>query len=451
MPKSVRSAVAASVALAVGALLLGRGLDSSGRPQSAPAAATARLAAEGKLRWYRGNLHTHSLWSDGDDYLEMIGLWYRDHGYDFLCFTDHNLLAKSDARWIDPSRNNSPPEALKKLKARFPSNWVEERTVEGKPQVRLKTFEEVRARIEDPGRFLLIQGEEISDFFARTRSQIHMNASNIQEAIPPMHGKSVAETIQNNADAVAAQRERTGKPILFHLNHPNFYWGVTAEDLMRIRGDNFFEVYNGHPSVHNSGDRFHASADRIWDIILAHRLADLSLPVMYGLATDDGHRYHHIPSRGSEPGRGWIMVLASELNADTIIRAIEAGQFYATCGVRLREVTSSPEGLDVVVDTEPGISYTIDFIGTRAGFDHRSEAIKDEKGKEIRATRHYSDEIGMTFKTEQGEHSSYRFQPGDLYVRARITSSKRHPNPSELGDFERAWVQPVRGPAVPGP
>ena len=47
------------------------------------------LAANNAQRWYRGNLHTHSLWSDGDDYLEMIAIWYRDQKYDFLCFTDH--------------------------------------------------------------------------------------------------------------------------------------------------------------------------------------------------------------------------------------------------------------------------------------------------------------------------------------------------------------------------
>ena len=26
-------------------------------------------------RWWKGNLHTHSLWSDGDDYPEMIAGW----------------------------------------------------------------------------------------------------------------------------------------------------------------------------------------------------------------------------------------------------------------------------------------------------------------------------------------------------------------------------------------
>ncbi len=445
-PRVLRSAFAGLVALLICGFLLA--LDLLHRPganSELHAAPSARLAQEGKLRWYRGNLHTHSMWSDGDDYLEMIGLWYKDHGYDFLCFTDHNRLAKSE-RWVKVSQNHSPPAALEKLKARFPKDWVQERTVNDRHEIRLKTFEEVRKRISEPGKFLLIQGEEISDFFRR--SPIHINASNIQEAIPPMGGKSVADAIQNNFDAVFAQRERTGKPILVHLNHPNYYYGVTAEDLMRIRGDNFFEVYNGHPSVANSGDAQHASTERIWDIILASRLGDLNLPVMYGLAADDGHRYHHIPSRGSEPGRGWVMVLSPALTSEALIASLEAGRFYATSGVKLQEVVSSPEGLDVAVDAEPGVSYTIEFIGTRSNFNRASQPMRDVSGKEIRATRHYSDDIGVILKTVRGDRASYRFGRDDLYVRARVTSTKHHPNPSEPGEFEHAWVQPQRGPAA---
>ncbi len=218
---------------------------------------------------------------------------------------------------------------------------------------------------------------------------------------------------------------------------------------MRVHGDNFFEVYNGHPSVHNSGDAFHASTERIWDILLAHRIADLGLPLLYGLANDDGHRYHHIPSRGSEPGRGWIMVLSPKLSVDALLQAIEAGRFYASSGVRLRQVTSGPEGLNVEIDPEPGIQYTVEFIGTRADFDHKSEPVKDLSGKEIRTTRRYSDQIGRVLQTVEGETAKYQFGPNDLYVRARVTSTKRHPNPSEIGEFERAWVQPVLGPAAP--
>ena len=31
--------------------------------------------AVGPKKYMKGNLHTHSLWSDGDDYPDMIGDW----------------------------------------------------------------------------------------------------------------------------------------------------------------------------------------------------------------------------------------------------------------------------------------------------------------------------------------------------------------------------------------
>jgi hypothetical protein len=116
--------------------------------------------------------------------------------------------------------------------------------------------------------------------------------------------------------------------------------------------------------------------------------------------------------------------------------------------VKLREVISGRDGLDVAVEPEPGVSYTIDFIGTRSNFNRASQPMRDAAGKEIRATRHYSDDVGVTLKTVHGDRASYRFGHDELYVRARVTSSRHHPNPSELGDFERAWVQPQRGPAA---
>lgn len=404
------------------------------------------LAEEGELQWRRGNLHTHSHWSDGDDYLEMIALWYKERDYDFLCFTDHNVLAATE-RWVVVEDTKGGRVAYDKLKARFP-DWIDERTVDGELQVRLRRFDEVREQIAEPGEFLLIQGEEISDRFQNY--PIHLNASNVQELIPPMGGDSVYQTMQNNVDAVIAQRERTGEPILVHLNHPNFGYAITAEDLMHVHGENFFEVYNGHPSVHNSGDHVHASTERIWDIILTQRIAILDLPLMYGLAVDDGHEYHHVPSRASEPGRGWVMVLADELSADSLIDALEAGRFYASSGVSLERVASSRQSLAVQVDAESGVDYTVEFIGTRQGFDRVSEAVVDEDGNELHVTRQYSSEVGEVFQTFEGTEAVYEFTGDELYVRARITSSREHPNPAEPGEKERAWSQPVPGPGAAG-
>jgi len=34
--------------------------------------------------WQKGNLHTHSFWSDGDDFPEMIIDWYKENDYQLL-------------------------------------------------------------------------------------------------------------------------------------------------------------------------------------------------------------------------------------------------------------------------------------------------------------------------------------------------------------------------------
>jgi hypothetical protein len=231
--------------------------------------------------------------------------------------------------------------------------------------------------------------------------------------------------------------------MIVHLNHPNFGYAVTAEDLARLVGEQFFEVYNGHPSVNNSGDRAHAGTERIWDIVLTRRLAELHLPIMYGLATDDSHEYHNIPSRASEPGRGWVMVLTNQLTAEALIESLEAGRFYASSGVTLKRIATSSESFAVEIDPVEGETYTIEFIGTRRGYDATSHPVLNEEGQEIRATRRYSHEVGETFAKVEGTEGVYRFEGNEVYVRARITSSAEHPNPAEPGEPQRAWCQPV--------
>jgi hypothetical protein len=375
----------------------------------------------------------------------MIALWYREHGYDFLCFTDHNVLSTTE-RWSDVEKNEGGKKAYDKLKTRFP-DWVDERTVNGRQEVRLRRFDEVNAKVGVPGKFLLLLGEEISDRY--NKLPIHLNVSNIKDLIPPLGGDSVSDTIQNNVDAALAQRERTGQPMIVHLNHPNFHYAVTAEDLMSVRGEKFFEVYNGHPTVYNAGNEQQASTERIWEIVLTKRLAELNLPLMYGLGTDDGHEYHDTPpSRHANPGRGWVMVLAADLSPESIIEAMEEGKFYASSGVTLDKVVSSAKGLEVAVRPDDGATYEIEFVGTRRGYNPEGQPVLDKDGKEVRATKRYSDEIGSVLKEVSGPSGSYEFTGDEIYVRARVTSSRKHPNPSEVGEYERAWVQPMIGPAA---
>ena len=399
------------------------------------------LKANDTQRWYRGNLHTHSLWSDGDDYPEMIAEWYRDHGYQFLVYTDHNTLHDHE-RWIDVEKNKGGQKAFDKLIAKFPSDWVETREHNDRKQVRLKEFDAVYDRMAKAQEFILIQGEEISDGYQRR--PIHMCVTNTSELLPPTGGDSVVDVIQRNMDAAISRRERSGEATLVHLNHPNFGYAITAEQLMQVVGENFFEVYNGHQSVNNDGDLLHASTARQWDIINTWRLGKLNLPVMQGLATDDCHDYFHTePNKGSQPGRGWVMVLANTLEPDALVKALEAGRFYSSSGVRLNEVQHTSVGLKVSVAVEPDVSYRIDFIGTRTPFDDTNTPASDKPEQLETLTRVYSSDVGKVLKSVEGAEGSYEFDGTELYVRALITSSRLHPNSAPVGSFEHAWVQPV--------
>lgn len=397
------------------------------------------FSADAASHWFKGNLHTHSLWSDGDDYPEMIVDWYKQHGYAFLALSDHNVMLAGE-KWIDAQTNRGGAVALENYFNRFGPNWVKQRTLKGRAQVRLKSLDEFRGMFEEPERFLLIPGEEISDKFGN--APIHLNATNLRKLISPKGGKSVAEVIQNDVNAVLEQRRATGEPMIPHINHPNFRWALTAEDIMVVKGDRFLEIYNGHPITWNAGDTNHPSHERIWDIVLTKRLAELHLDPIWGTAVDDAHNYHEFKNERSNPGRGWIMVHSEKLDAATLIHEMEAGNFYATSGVLLEEIKNAKDELAIQIKAEPGVTYKTQFIGTRKGYDRSSEPVL-VAGAPIRATRRYSKDIGAVLSEVSGDSPSYKLQGDEIYVRAKIISSRLKGNPTTEGDFEMAWTQPL--------
>jgi len=331
--------------------------------------------------------------------------------------------------------------AFEKYRERFGPRWVEMRPFQNAPTVRLQPLPKFRRLFEERDRFLLILGEEISDRYERL--PIHLNATNPGRLIKPQHGTSVVDVIQRNVNAALAQRAQTGRMMLPHVNHPNFGWAITAEELMQVRGESFFEIYNGHPSVHNEGDANHASTERMWDIMLAFRLSQLKLGPLYGLAVDDSHRYHQFSASNSNPGRGWIVVRSPRLRVEELIAAMEAGDFYASSGVRLKAVRRSKDELALEIDAEPGVSYKTEFIGTLEGFDPASQSGPRPTNSINAVTRIYSTEIGEVLSVVEGTRASYKLEGDELYVRAKVTSSKPKANTSIAGETEAAWTQPL--------
>lgn len=401
---ALRKRIAVLVVLAAAAVAAGVALALALRDRDPPPREEQVLQARPGLQWYRGNLHAHSNLSDGDAAPEAVAAWYREHGYDFLALTDHDVVP-DDARW-----------------------------------------EQLAAQAARPGAFLLLRSVEISDAVGPV--SVHVNAVDVDGPVAPARLDDVGATIEADFAAAAARARPGSEGPLLQLNHPNFPWAIPAERLMRMRGSQLFEVYNAHPVSNNPGDGLRPSVDRLWDIALAWRLDVLGLPPLYATATDDAHHYG---GGGAAPGRGWVMVLADALEPSSLVRALRAGRFYASTGVRLERIVATEDRLEVEVAPEDGVEYRIEFIGTRAGFDPASVEAASATGRPIHATRRYRGDIGQVLASGRGRRAVYRFRDDDLYVRALVTASRRHPDPSQPLQHEQAWVQPALGPAARQP
>jgi hypothetical protein len=414
-----------------------------GEPPVAPA------SPPGEPQWWKGNLHTHTLWSDGDDFPETVADWYREHGYHFLALSDHNVLARG-VRWMPEAEilKRGGPHVVARYVERFGAAWVERRGADAAAEVRLKPLDEFRALVEERGRFLLIPAEEITD--KAEGSPVHLNATNIIEPIQPLGGKTVLEAMNANLRAVEDQAERAGREILAHLNHPNYHYAITPHDLAHAVLERHFEVFNGTPAVNQRGDADRPDVDRLWDIANTIRLVELSAPPLFGLATDDSHNYHG-PPKDSRPGRGWVMVRAAYLTPEHIVRGIKRGDFYASTGVELREVAYDPDRrvLRVAVLPAAGATYSVDFIGTLSGVDTRGEPLEGVADSAAgvrprgRDRRRYSERIGEVLAAVEGVEAEYRLTGRELYVRAVVTSSQPPADPSWDGQRQQAWTQPV--------
>ncbi|MAS91915.1 MAG: hypothetical protein CMO55_01865 [Verrucomicrobiales bacterium] len=380
--------------------------------------------------WFKGNTHTHSLWSDGNDFPEMIFSWYRDHGYDFIGLSDHNVLQEGE-KWmtveaIKKRQRAIGRDAISKCEARWGKEWIQWETRDGKQGIILKTLAQCREALEKPGEFYLLRAEEVSN--SGSKLPVHINAINLKEVIPAIKDDNASprDVMQRSLGAIREYGEKSGVPVLAHLNHPNFQWALTAEDLANVAEGRFFEVYNGHPGINHYGDDTRPGDEEIWDIANTIRLAELDYPPLLGVATDDSHTYH---GGDVSPGKGWVVVGADSLNGDEIVNALQKGKFYSSSGVELERITFDQEDriLSISVIPDKDANYTIEFIGTRKSYDATAE----------------NTGIGEVFATMEGTKASFQIPEDALYMRATITSSVRPENPSYPEQKAQAWVQPV--------
>lgn len=381
---------------------------------------TSVHAQTSAARWYKGNTHLHTYRSDGSEFPELVMDWYKSHGYNFVCLSDHDILPYNEI-WKPVFAN--PPwlmvsQALfDNYLEKYGKDWVTFTRDSAGTKVRVKPLNEFRGLFEESGKFLIIPAEEIT---AKYKGKaVHLCATNLTEVLPPLSGTSTADVLQKNLDQFYALRARSGQPMLVQINHPNYLNSLSLQDMEGLTGARFFEVMNGHFLVKNYGDSLSISTEELWDKLDIRYLHD-GKPLLFGIGSEDSHDYHDFGPAKANPGRAWIMVKAKSLNAPALVEAMERGDFYATTGVTLKDVRFAAAELKVEVAAETGIDYTVEFWGAKKG-----------------------DERGRLLKKVKGPQAAYKLAKDVLFVRAKIISSKQKENPFKEGDAETAWTQPV--------
>ena len=447
------------------------------------ATAATMFAASGGIadkrtgkRWYRGMLHMHTHWSDGRALPEQAVAAYKNAGYDFIALSDHNRFQDNPDKWMAVGTGKEKgwppkvvhPECFKAYVEKFGRKMVRER--DGKTEVRLATYTELKKMFEVPEKFLLLPGVEITTDAKATGQTyaMHMNVIGIDDIIErakkakliegcPKH--TVSSIIRETREMSEALAKKRGQECICMVNHPNWLlYDVGAQDIIDNPELRYFEVCSNGSEwpvpKELDGEWYH---DHIWDAVLASR-ATHGQQLLYGFGCDDTHFY---PGSGLENpyvfGDGYIMVRAEALTQKALFEAIRRGDFYASSELDLEDVSfdAQTRTLKVSVPATPDVKYRIRFLSTKKGtpLDPVSYVeIPATKAHMNRARKVpiYDEGIGATVNLVTGKRgerleASYTLAANDLYVRARVESDaptqfkrrhKLHP------DHHTAWTQP---------
>ena len=301
-------------------------------------------------RWLKGNSHTHTLNSDGDSAPGDVVPWYRSHGYQFLIITDHEYITD-----VGP------------LNGMYGAD----------------------------NRFLMIPGQEVTGR-ADGGKPVHVNQIGAKKVVMPRTTGPIFDVLQTDVNLVR------DAGALVQINHPNFGWSLTGDDLVRVENGNFLEIWNGHPQVNNLGGGGVAAAEQMWDTALTAGKR------LFAIADDDAHHFkvdRLADPTAAAPGRGWIYVRAARVDAAEILAAMGRGDFYASSGVELADIVATDKSLTLTIKTDTISKFRTEFVG--AG--------------------------GVVLAESTSNTPSYEFRGNEKYVRARVFES----------NGKRAWTQPV--------
>lgn len=256
-----------------------------------------KILLDENLNFYRANLHCHSTISDGKKTPEELKEFYRSRGYSAIAYTDHNVFIP---------HNDLTDDSFVAL------NGIEYDFNEGPWTLNVKVChlcmiaKDQSERTDPFFRAGSYRSEKLKPWLDRTDNDMTQpdtkriySGEFISEFMRSAHSKGFYSTYNH--------------PVWSLESYPQ-YSGYTNMDAMEmVNYSSVIEGYdddNGHcyDDLLNQGKR------------------------IYAIATDDNHNHQPDDSPRCDSFGGSTVIAAPELTYDALIKALEAGSFYAASG-----------------------------------------------------------------------------------------------------------------------
>jgi len=259
-----------------------------------------------KGSFYKANLHCHSVLSDGEKTPEEIKELYKQKGYSVVVYTDHDIF--------------------------IPHNDLTDETF-----LALNGFEvEINEQKDAPFDYIrcchicfvaLEEDNFIHPLWHRSE-YLFGNAPKYRDCV--QFDENEPDYVRSYEPSVISDMMKKGRESGFFVtyNHPT--WSKERySEYTEYNGMHAFEMFNGSCLTMGYDDY----NPRVYDDLLGKGKK------IYCIGADDNHNRGEDSSRYSDSGRAYTVIKAQSLDYRNITKALENGDFYASEGPEIHELT----------------------------------------------------------------------------------------------------------------
>ena len=330
-------------------------------------------------QFYKANLHCHTTVSDGKRTPEEVKALYLKKGYSIVAYTDHDVFIThndlTDEKFL--ALNGFEVEIMNKY-----------------------------GRGKNPG-----CGRCDICYIALDKEQ-DMHPLWHREKYLIGHGREYADQVKFDEELKNYTRSYTTECVseMMEIGRENRFFTTLNHPTWSLENYTYYSKYHGMHALEimNGGATsigFEEYNPRVYDEMLR------TGKKLYCIGADDNHNIYDDDSRYSDSGWAWTMIKADKLDYETIAKALENGNFYASEGPEIYELYVEDGKMHIKCSPADRITFNCEKRGagillaengellTEATFDIRPDwgyfrlTVRDEKGYRACTNAYYPEDF----------------------------------------------------------